>query len=78
VRKIDWDIIIQGEKGSDCLSCLQQLEDLAAGVIFFTENTNKLTELIVSVTNKTADFLTGINGKFLGLTKIKVKSYSTK
>jgi len=57
---------------------LQQLEDLAAGVIFFAENNNKLTELIVSVMNKTADFLMGINGKFLGLTKIKVKSYSTK
>jgi len=57
---------------------LQQLDDLAAGVIFFAENNNKLTELIVSVMNKTADFLMGINGIFLDLMKIKVKSYSTK
>jgi len=54
------------------------LDDLAAGVIFFAENNNKLTELIVSVMNKTADFLMGINGIFLDLMKIKVKSYSTK
>jgi len=52
---------------------LQQLEYLAAGVIFFAENTNKLTELIVSVTNRTADFLIGINGKFFGLNESKSK-----
>jgi len=66
VRIIGWDIIPQGKKGSISLSCSHEFSGFTDGVILFAENTNKLTELIVSVMNNTADFLIGINRSFLG------------
>lgn len=42
------------------------------------ENTSKLTELRDNTINRMADFLIGITVVFLGITKITVKSYSTK
>jgi hypothetical protein len=63
VRSIDGDIIPQGEKSSVCLSCSQGFTGFTGGGSFFEENTNKPTELIVSVMNKTADLLIGIKSE---------------
>ena len=62
--------MLQGEKSSFSISCRQEFIGLGDELIFFSENTNKLTELIVSVMNKTADLLIGITVSFTGLTKI--------
>jgi hypothetical protein len=55
---------------------LQQFILLSAGIILLEEYTSAVTELAASAINNMADFFSGINGCLVGVTKVKVKSYS--
>lgn len=64
VCKIDCERILQGEKTSVSLSCLQYFSGVAAGTILVEGNTNKLTELTASAIKNRIDFFIVIKGCF--------------
>ena len=64
VCKIDCERILQGEKTSVSLSCLQHFAGAAAGTILADGNINKLTELTASAIKNRTDFFIVIKGCF--------------